>query len=119
MNLLATPKKSSPRTLPVFDSVESLAPIKSPPFLSKLSSILSLKTIEHIVSWLPEGKIWRIHKFESFVSDILPLFDEMPDWETFLVALHLHGFEEVSRGFNSLAFYNEVGARHSASHDNM
>ena len=77
-------------------------------FLTKLRSVLSLKSIDHIVSWLPEGKIWRIHEIQSFKTAVLPLFYEVAWWEAFLVTLRAHGFKEVSRGMDSVAFYNEV-----------
>lgn len=78
------------------------------PFLIKLRSVFSVRSIEHLASWLPEGKIWRIHKIESFINAILPIFVEVSGWETFLLTLASHGFKEVSRGFDSVAFYSEV-----------
>ena len=77
-------------------------------FQTKLRSILSLKSIEEVVSWLPEGRIWRIHKTESFKTAVLPLFQEVSGWEAFLLVLCAHGFKEVSRGVDSVAFYNQV-----------
>ena len=77
-------------------------------FTNKLRSVLSLASIEEIVSWLPEGKIWRIHKIESFKTAVLPLFYEVSGWEAFLLIVCAHGFKEVSRGVDSVAFYNEV-----------
>lgn len=89
--------------------------MKKASFLAKLRYVLSLKSIEEIVSWLPEGKIWRIHKVESFKAAVLPLFYEGSTWETFLLILGAHGFKEVSRGVDSVAFYNEV-SRHTKPH---
>ena len=77
-------------------------------FLPKLRSILSSTSIEHLVSWLPEGKIWRIHKIESFINAILPFFVEVSGWDAFLLTLSSYGFKEVSRGLDSVAFYSEV-----------
>eukprot|EP00977_Amphora_coffeiformis_P022416 scaffold10861_cov180-Amphora_coffeaeformis.AAC.3 len=80
-------------------------------FLTKLRSILSLGSIEHLVSWLPEGKIWRIHKIKSFINAVLPLFVEVFGWDAFLLTVASHGFKEVSRGFDSVAFYSEAFTR--------
>lgn len=82
--------------------------LQAPSFLNKLRSILSLKCAEHIVSWLPEGKIWRIHKKDLFVATILPLLEEFSGWDSFLLTLRSSGFREVSNGFDSVAFYSEV-----------
>lgn len=79
-------------------------------FFSKLRAVLSINSIQDIVSWLPEGKIWRIHKMKAFIASLLPIFPEVTQWEGFVVLVKLHGFSEVSRGLDSVAFYNEVRA---------
>lgn len=82
--------------------------LKTSSFLTKLRSILCLRSIEHIISWLPEGKIWRIHKIDSFIKSVLPLFVEVSGWGAFLLTLGSQGFKEVSWGIDSVAFYCEV-----------
>jgi hypothetical protein len=77
-------------------------------FFSKLRTVLSISAIQDIVSWLPEGKIWRIHKVGAFKTSVMPLFSEVSQWEEFVVLLKLYGFNEVSRGLDSIAFYNQV-----------
>ena len=77
-------------------------------FLARLRSLLSIETVRDIVSWLPEGMIWRIHKVKAFVTSILPMFTEISLYEEFLILLKIQGFHEVSRGLDSIAFYHEV-----------
>ena len=81
-------------------------------FLRELRKILHCDRTAHIVSWLPEGKIWRIHDLVSFQTTILSNFPVMKDYgspfDLFLAYTRVKGFQEISRGANSVAFYHHV-----------
>jgi HSF-type DNA-binding len=106
------------------------------PLPSKLFSILGNKNFEHIVSWLPQGRAWRIHNVDLFAQRILPMFvnnnnnnniinnmgQQQPplfsvnkNLRVFTQQLESWGFCELSRGPNSLAYYSEVCHSHSLS----
>lgn len=81
-------------------------------FLCALREILSNAAYRSVVSWLPEGKIWRIHDVMDFQARVLPLtltFRKI-DYrlDLFVACTRAHGFQELSRGPNSIAFYSKV-----------
>jgi HSF-type DNA-binding len=94
------------------------------PLPSKLFSILGNKHFEHIVSWLPQGRAFRIHNVDLFAQRILPMFfvnnnvnimgQQQPssvknkNLRVFTQQLESWGFCELSRGPNSVAYYSEV-----------
>jgi HSF-type DNA-binding len=92
------------------------------PLPSRLFSILANKELEHIISWLPQGRAWRIHNVEIFAQRLLPLFvnnnnmmgttpsssSVNKNLRAFTSQLEAWGFRELSRGPNSLAYYSEV-----------
>ena len=81
-------------------------------FLRKLREILDMDCFRSIVSWLPQGKIWRIHNLTAFEMIVLPQMHFPHHFsnpmELFLAYTRVKGFQEISRGENSAAFYNEV-----------
>jgi hypothetical protein len=93
------------------------------PLPSKLYSLLGNKDVEHIISWLPQGRAWRIHNVDLFAQRLLPLFSNNNmvgtsssssssaanrNLRAFTSQLEAWGFRELSRGPNSLAYYSEV-----------
>eukprot|EP00957_Ditylum_brightwellii_P021876 1649438-Ditylum_brightwellii.AAC.1 len=38
----------------------------------KLFSMLSDASINHIISWMPHGRAWKIWKKKEFIEDVLP-----------------------------------------------
>lgn len=81
-------------------------------FMDAITNLLVSKIYHPFVSWLPEGKIWRIHDvigFENLVLPHMPVFRHVQrPVELFMTMLAIKGFEEVSRGPNSIAFYSKV-----------
>lgn len=55
------------------------------------------KGFEHIVSWLPDGKGFRIHDAEAMVS-ILNIYFQQSKFKSFLRQLQNYGFERICRG---------------------
>lgn len=99
-------------TLACFGKNVGAKPLGSDLFVHEMRRVLSLSVLQPIVSWLPEGKIWRIHDldaFERLVLPLLPMFSNFPrPMELFAAYATYKGFLEVSRGSNSVAYYNEV-----------
>lgn len=83
-------------------------------FLAELRNSLRNEWNQGVLSWLPEGKIWRVHDLAAFQTLILPHFPVIKEFgnplDIFLAYLRVKGFREVSRGLNSIAFYHEVGS---------
>jgi HSF-type DNA-binding len=78
----------------------------------KLHVILSNPNYEHIVSWLPHGRAWKIHNLSKFSTLILPLYFDMAgstsSLNMFLRLLKIWGFSQFTEGPDITAYYHEV-----------
>jgi hypothetical protein len=54
--------------------------------------------LSHIVSWLPGGKAFKVHKKEEFCNKIMPHYFASNKYKTWQRSLNLRGFESVVRG---------------------
>lgn len=77
------------------------------PFLWKLHEMLEdvEKTGDaHIVSWMPDGISFRVHKPKSFVQKIIPYYFNQSKFKSFQRQLHLYEFVRTPRGINVGAY---------------
>jgi hypothetical protein len=51
-----------------------------------------------IVSWLPDGKAFKVHQTDDFVKKIVPLYFKQRQFKSFQRQLHLYGFCRLSEG---------------------
>ena len=79
-NYLALPKRRSDNTFPI-----------------TLSSLLSNPELNHIISWLPSGDAFGIHKQEEFENEILPKYFRQARFASFVRKLNRWGFHRVSK----------------------
>jgi hypothetical protein len=83
-------------------------------FRRELQNILANEDSQEVISWLPEGNIWRIHNLDAFRIQVIPQVPFICDFahplELFLAYVKVNGFRGISRGLNSVAFYNEVSS---------
>lgn len=71
------------------------------PFLWKLYEMLDdcEKTgDDHIVSWMDEGRGFRVHKPKSFMQKIVPHYFKQSKFKSFQRQLHLYDFVRTQRG---------------------
>jgi hypothetical protein len=84
------------------------------PLPLKLYAILSNPEYEHIISWLPHGRAWKIHDMDLFQTQILPShFDSRfypNSFDTFLQRLKLWGFRQFTRGIDTSAYFHVVSS---------
>lgn len=67
----------------------------------KLHSLLERAENEgndHIISWLPDGKSFKVHKKEEFCASIMPKYFNSNKYKTWQRSLNLWGFESIVRG---------------------
>lgn len=62
---------------------------------------------QDVVSWLPCGKGFRVHKKVDFCEQIMPSYFASTKYKTFQRSLNLWGFESVSKGPNRGACYHQ------------
>jgi HSF-type DNA-binding len=60
-----------------------------------------------IVSWLPHGKAFRVHKPNQFVAIILPRYFRQTVFPSFQRQLALYGFRRIPYGMDRAAYYHE------------
>lgn len=84
------------------------------PFLWKLHEMLDdvEKTgDDHIVSWMPDGASFRVHKPKSFVQKIIPYYFNQSKFKSFQRQLHLYEFVRTPRGINAGAYSHPMFVR--------
>jgi hypothetical protein len=67
-----------------------------------------------VVSWLPGGKAFKVHKKEDFCNELMPAFFNSSKYKTFQRSLNLWGFKSVSRGPEKGVCYHQFFVRGNA-----
>lgn len=62
---------------------------------------------DSIISWLPHGRAFRIHKQHEFENTVLPRYLAMTKRCSFLRQLNLYGFQRISAGLDKGSYYHE------------
>jgi len=52
----------------------------------------------HVVSWVKDGKAFKVHNNKEFVAKVLPIYFDQSKYESFRRQLNLYGFQRVARG---------------------
>lgn len=79
---------------------------------SMLMEIEREGTHTDVVSFMPHGRAFRVHKKERFISEVLPnYFGGQGKWTSFLRQVKLYGFLRVSSGSDCNAYYHELFLR--------
>ena len=83
------------------------------PFPYRLHEMLSSvdeKFDSSIVSWLPDGKHFKVHDPRRFVESVIPSAFKQKSLKSFQRQLHLYGFQRVHEGVDKGAFENDNNA---------
>ena len=62
-------------------------------FPQKLHLILSLGGHNDVISWLEDGKSWRVHNKERFIDEVMPKYFKSTKWKSFLRQVTGWGFK--------------------------
>lgn len=54
--------------------------------------------LEHIVSWMPHGRAFKVHDKDAFVKSVLPRFFSQSSYESFQRQLNLYDFTRITGG---------------------
>jgi len=89
-------RNSIPNSSSTVDDMNNMFTKFAFPF--KLHSILEnaeKSNQEEIVSWLPSGKAFKIHKPKDFASNIMPSYFQQTKYRSFQRQLYIYGFDRV------------------------
>lgn len=102
--------KANPRPSRLEEKAQAgAATIPREPFPLKLYRILyeaQKSGQDDIVSFLPNGKVFKIHKPDKFVSNIMPKYFAAGRLNTFMKQLNLYGFHRITEGNDKGAYYH-------------
>jgi hypothetical protein len=74
-------------------------------FPQKLFMLLEKESPE-IISWIPNGKGFRINNIDEFQSSIIPKYFKHTKFTSFQRQLNLYGFRRVTRGEDQGAYFH-------------
>uniref|UniRef100_A0A7S3L5V8 HSF-type DNA-binding domain-containing protein n=1 Tax=Amphora coffeiformis TaxID=265554 RepID=A0A7S3L5V8_9STRA len=80
-------------------------------FPQKLMDILSDEVHADIISWLPHGTGFQIHKKKTFAAEILPKHFKASKFTSFTRKLNRWGFTRVPRGPETGAYFHKLFRR--------
>lgn len=70
--------------------------------------ILSNEENQHVISWLPHGNGFVIHKKKTFANEVLPKYFKASKFTSFTRKLNRWGFSRVPRGPETGSYYHKV-----------
>jgi len=85
--------------------------VKSLSFPAKLHAILERSDLSDIISWMPHGRAWRVHKPKAFESKVIPVFFVQCKYSSFIRQANGWGFRRITKGPDCNAYYNEFFLR--------
>lgn len=65
----------------------------------------------HVISWLPDGKAFKVHERQEFSNRIMPIYFNSAKQKTFQRSLNLWGFEKITAGPSKGACYHSYFIR--------
>jgi HSF-type DNA-binding len=69
---------------------------KVPNFPAKMHAILSRADFQDVISWMPHGRAWRVHKPKDFESRVIPLYFEHVKYSSFVRQANGWGFHRIT-----------------------
>jgi len=75
---------------------------------AKLYAMLSIPEVQHIISWMPHGRSWKIHNVDLFVKHVMPCFFEYNNYNSFIRLVNAWGFRRLTKGPDKNAYWHEV-----------
>lgn len=75
--------------------------VSFPVLLHQMLSSAQQEHFDHIVSWQPHGRCFRVHKPQLFVDLVMPRFFKQSKLTSFQRQLNLYGFSRLTTGPDS------------------
>lgn len=87
-------------------------PGRIPTFPAKLFAILSRPDLSDIISWMPHGRSWKVHKPREFEVKVIPLYFDHAKFSSFIRQANGWGFKRVTtKGTDRNSHYHELFLR--------
>lgn len=80
---------------------------------AKLNAMLSIPGYQHIISWMPHGRSWKVHNPHAFVEDVIPKYFEYTNYNSFVRLVNAWGFRRITKGPDRNSYYHEVSLEQS------
>jgi hypothetical protein len=80
------------------ESEEQLSERVFPLKLHKMLENAHRDGIAHIVSWVDDGRGFKVYNSDAFTKEVMPMYFDQTKYESFRRQLNLYGFTRVSRG---------------------
>jgi hypothetical protein len=88
------------------------APGRIPTFPAKMIDILSRPELAHIISWMPHGRSWKVHKPKEFQVNVIPTYFEHSKLSSFIRQANGWGFRRMAvKGRDQGSYYHEMFLR--------
>jgi hypothetical protein len=99
------------KPLPLVSSLSQEADLHSSklPFVWKLYEMLEVVDRtgnQHIVSWVGEGKAFKVHDIKSFVHKIIPMYFRQSKYKSFQRQLYLYEFKRIPSGPHAGSYFH-------------
>ena len=70
-----------------------------------------MKEFNHIISWLPHGRAWKVHKPKAFEDEVIPKFFVSCKYTSFVRQANGWGFRRILKGQDRNAYYHRYFLR--------
>mmetsp|Transcript_10375 Transcript_10375/g.14640 ORF Transcript_10375/g.14640 Transcript_10375/m.14640 type:complete len:470 (+) Transcript_10375:174-1583(+) len=78
---------------------------------AKLNAMLSNPEFQHIISWMPHGRSWKVHNPHAFVEEVIPKYFEYTNYNSFVRLVNAWGFRRITKGPDRNSYYHELFLR--------
>jgi hypothetical protein len=87
-------------------------PGRIPTFPAKLFAILSRSDLADIISWMPHGRSWKVHKPREFEVKVIPSYFDHAKFSSFIRQANGWGFKRIcTKGVDRNSHYHELFLR--------
>lgn len=76
-------------------------------FPAKLHAMLARPDIADVISWMPHGRAWRVHKPKAFERKVIPMFFVQCKYSSFIRQANGWGFRRITKGLDRNAYYHK------------
>ena len=81
---------------------------KDLPFPRKLHLILSSPRSQDIITWLPNGRSWRVLDQKKFAEEVIPFYFRHRNFASFMRQVNGWGFCRINKGTDRNSYYHKV-----------